>query len=90
VFPATGAIFTQNEVNIGIYPKISLTKADFKIQNRWSTRVSKTYVLRNRNVRVSSEHSKVPESPEIKVFWAGETLIDPTHFLGRVGGRTID
>jgi hypothetical protein len=65
VFPATGAIFTQNEVNMGISRKISPSRAILKIQNRWSTEVSKTYVLRNRNVLVSIEISKVAESLEI-------------------------
>ena len=50
---------------MGISRKISPSRAILKIHNRWSTQVSKTYVLRNRNVLVSIEISKVAESLEI-------------------------
>jgi hypothetical protein len=62
VFPATGAIFTQNEVNIGISRKISPFRDKSEKQNRWSTDVSILAVLRNRNLLTFPERPKVAET----------------------------
>jgi hypothetical protein len=83
VFPATGAIFTQNEVNIGISGKICPSRPILKFQNHWSTGVSQNYVLRNRNVLVRFDRSKVVESPQIMGILAAETPSDPARFCGR-------
>jgi hypothetical protein len=60
---------------MGISHKISPSWAILKIQNHWSTEVSKNYVLRNRHVLVSIELSKVAESLEIMGILAAGTLM---------------
>ena len=66
MFPATGAIFTQNEVNNGISRKIS-TFVDICVSQKcWSSQVSEESLLRNRNVRVVLGTPKLPKSPELK------------------------